>query len=75
MRREISLIGCFMSYSALFPGHEWTETVAALSDGSLDIEALISHRFSLSKVPEIFESIGAHQLEHQKILLKPEAVR
>lgn len=75
MRREISLIGCFMSYSAPFPGHEWTETVAALSDGSLDMEALISHRFSLSKVPEIFERIGAHQLEHHKILLKPEAVR
>lgn len=74
MRREISLIGCFMSYSAPFPGHEWTETVAALADGSLDIEALISHRFSLSKVPEVFEQIGAHQLEHQKILLKPEAV-
>jgi L-iditol 2-dehydrogenase len=72
MRREISLIGCFMSYSAPFPGHEWTETIAALSNGSLDMDTLISHRFPLSKAPEVFEKIGAHQLAHQKIILNPE---
>jgi len=72
MRREISLSGCFMSYSAPFPGHEWTETITALLDGSLDMESLISHRFPLSKAPDIFEKIGAHQLAHQKIILNPE---
>jgi L-iditol 2-dehydrogenase len=72
MRREISLIGCFMSYSAPFPGHEWTETITALLEGNLDMESLISHRFPLSKAPEVFEKIGAHQLAHQKIILNPE---
>jgi L-iditol 2-dehydrogenase len=72
MRREISLIGCFMSYSAPFPGHEWTETIDALLNGSLDIDAIISHRYPLSKAPEIFEKIGAHQLTHQKIILNLE---
>ncbi len=71
MRREISLVGCFMSYSAPFPGHEWTETIAALLDGSLDMESLISHRFPLSRAPEVFEKLGAHQLAHQKIILSP----
>ena len=71
MRREISLIGCFMSYSAPFPGHEWTETIAALMDGSLDMESLISHRFPLSRAPEVFEKLGAHELAHQKIILSP----
>lgn len=74
MRREISLIGCFMSYSAPFPGHEWTETITALLDGSLDMESLISHRFPLSEAPGVFEKIGAHQMAHQKIILNPEAV-
>jgi L-iditol 2-dehydrogenase len=74
MRREISLIGCFMSYSAPFPGHEWTETVTALQNKSLDMETLISHRFPLSKAPEIFEKIGTHQFAHQKIILSPEEV-
>ena len=72
MRREISLIGCFMSYSAPFPGHEWTETLSALLNGSLDMDTIISHRYPLSKAPGIFEKIGAHQLTHQKILLNPE---
>ena len=27
MRRELRLSGCFMSYSAPFPGHEWTDSV------------------------------------------------
>src|SRR5512134_1084375 len=74
MRREISLIGCFMSYSAPFPGHEWTETMNALMNGSLDMDTVISHRFPLSKAPEVFEKIGAHQLAHQKIILNPEEV-
>lgn len=74
MRREISLIGCFMSYSAPFPGHEWTETITALLDGSLDMDTLISHRFPLSQAPVIFEKIGAHQLAHQKIILNPEEI-
>lgn len=74
MRREISLIGCFMSYSAPFPGHEWTETINALLDGSLDMDTLISHRFPLSQAPAIFEKIGAHQLAHQKIILNPEEI-
>jgi L-iditol 2-dehydrogenase len=71
MRREISLIGCFMSYSAPFPGHEWTETIAALLDGRLDMESLISHRFPLSSAPDVFQKLGAHQLAHQKIILSP----
>jgi L-iditol 2-dehydrogenase len=72
IRREISLIGCFMSYSAPFPGQEWTETLAALSSGSLDMDTLISHRFPLSEAPEVFERIGTHHLAHQKIILTPD---
>jgi L-iditol 2-dehydrogenase len=74
MRKEISLNGCFMSYSAPFPGHEWTDTINALLDGSLDMDTMISHRYPLSKAPEIFEKIGAHQLAHQKIMLSPEVI-
>ncbi len=72
MRRELSIIGCFMSYSAPFPGHEWTETVDALLDGSLDMETMISHRYSLAETPAVFAQIGAHTLTHRKIMLRPE---
>jgi L-iditol 2-dehydrogenase len=74
MRREITLRGCFMSYSAPFPGHEWTETIESLRDGGLDMDALISHHYPLAQAPEVFQKIGAHQLAHQKIILNPALV-
>jgi len=73
MRRELSIIGCFMSYSAPFPGHEWDDTIQALLDGGLDMETMISHRFALSDTPDIFARIGAHEMTHLKIMLNPEA--
>jgi L-iditol 2-dehydrogenase len=72
MRKELQLNGCFMSYSAPFPGHEWTESIEALCDGRLDMETVISHRYPLSQVVRIFEDIAAHRLAHKKIILLPE---
>lgn len=71
MRRELTLVGCFMSYSAPFPGQEWTETVEALRDGRLDMEAMISHRFPLAEAPAVFSRIAAHEMAHRKIILLP----
>ena len=72
MRRELSIIGCFMSYSAPFPGHEWTETVTALLDGGLDMDTMISHHYSLAEAPDVFAQLGNHSLTHRKIILYPE---
>ena len=72
MRKELRLNGCFMSYSAPFPGHEWTDTVQAIRDGEMDIDTMISHHFLLSAAPDVFGQIAAHQLPHQKIILHPE---
>ncbi len=71
MRKELSLNGCFMSYSAPFPGHEWTDAVEALSNGSLKMQPMISHRFPLSQAPQVFQDIGMHRLTHRKIILNP----
>jgi L-iditol 2-dehydrogenase len=72
MRKELQLNGCFMSYSAPFPGHEWTESIEALCDGRLDMETVISHRYPLSEVTRLFEDIAAHRLAHKKIILFPD---
>jgi L-iditol 2-dehydrogenase len=72
MRKELRLVGGFMSYSAPFPGHEWTDTIAAIQDGSLDMNAMISHHFPLTAAPDVFAQIGVRQLHHQKIILLPE---
>ncbi|MBI5668921.1 MAG: galactitol-1-phosphate 5-dehydrogenase [Chloroflexi bacterium] len=72
MRKELHLVGCFMSYSAPFPGHEWTETIEAIRNGQLDMQTMISHHYPLSAAPDIFARIAAHQLAHRKIILHPE---
>ena len=73
MRKELTLTGCFMSYSAPWPGHEWTDGLAAVLDGGLDMNAMISHRAPLSDAPRLFAAIGAHQLSHRKIVFDPTA--
>ena len=71
MRKEAHLVGCFMSYSAPFPGHEWGDAVEALKMGWLDLGCLISHRFPLAQAPEVFADLAAHRLVHQKIIFTP----
>jgi len=73
MRKELGLHGCFMSYSAPFPGHEWTDTVQALRDGALDIPSMISHRITLDQVPAIFADLAARRIAYRKIMISPEA--
>jgi threonine dehydrogenase-like Zn-dependent dehydrogenase len=71
MRRELRLSGCFMSYSAPWPGHEWRDGLAAVLDGGLDMAAMISHRAPLGDAPAVFEAIGERRLAHRKIVFDP----
>lgn len=71
MRKELQINGCFMSYSAPFPGTEWAESLEAVVNGGLNMEAMISHRFALSEAPSVFESIREHTLLHRKIIFHP----
>jgi threonine dehydrogenase-like Zn-dependent dehydrogenase len=72
MRRELRLTGCFMSYSAPFPGHEWTDSVAAIRSGELRVDAMVSHRFPLSRGVQVFEEIATKRFAFRKIMLLPE---
>jgi L-iditol 2-dehydrogenase len=71
MRKELTLAGCFMSYSAPWPGHEWTDSLARVVDGGLDMAGMISHRVPLSAAPDVFARIAEHRLTHRKIVFDP----
>ena len=73
MLREISLTGRVMSCSAPWPGHEWTDSLAAVVEGALDMPATISHRVPPSGAPALFAEIAAHRLVHRKIVFDPTA--
>jgi len=71
MRKELTLAGSFMSYSAPWPGHEWTDSLASILDGDLDTAGMISHRVPLCEAPDIFAAIAAGRLSHRKIVFDP----
>jgi L-iditol 2-dehydrogenase len=71
LRKELSLYGTWMSYSAPFPGPEWQEVMCAQLSGDLSLAEVISHRFPLSEIPRIFEGIASRQLSFRKIMLFP----
>ena len=62
-RKEFRLTGSWMSYSAPFPGKEWTMTAEYYADGRLKFdEAFIGGRYPMSKAQDaflLFETPGA----------------
>ena len=72
IRRELNIVGNHMSFSPPFPGPAWTDSVTALVEGSLDVDKLISHHFSLAETPKVFTEIGNGSLKHRKIMLQPD---
>jgi L-iditol 2-dehydrogenase len=71
LRREVSLHGSWNSFSAPFPGFEWTESTARLSDGSLKWEFMITHELGLDLVPETMKKLADRSIFSSKILFIP----
>jgi L-iditol 2-dehydrogenase len=70
-RKELGVYGTWMSYSAPFPGHEWTEAAAAMQRGELRVDELITHRFPLCEVESVFHAIAGRSFPYRKIMLIP----
>ncbi|WP_207302760.1 galactitol-1-phosphate 5-dehydrogenase [Olsenella sp. Marseille-P4559] len=69
-RREFTLTGSWLSYSAPFPGHEWTLTADAYRSGMMPYdESFIYTRYPLSKISEAFEEFKTPGRVKGKILL------
>jgi L-iditol 2-dehydrogenase len=70
MRRELNLHGAWMSYSAPFPGHEWSETLHAIAAGRLRLADMITHHTTLANLPAMFARLHAGMEPHRKILIQ-----
>jgi L-iditol 2-dehydrogenase len=70
-RKEMEVHGTWMSYSAPFPGHEWTEAMAAMQSGELRAAEMVTHRFPLCEGADVFRKIGERTLTYRKIMLIP----
>ena len=73
-RKEFTLTGSWMGYSAPFPGREWTLTSDYYGSGKLKYdEGLIFKKFPLSKIADAFELYKTPGAVKGKILIDSEA--
>ena len=57
LRGELTLRGAWMSYSAPFPGWEWTRAIELIESGAIDAAAVISDIYSLDDAARPFTDV------------------
>lgn len=57
LRGELFITGSWMSFTAPFPGSEWTAAAEYLAAGKVKVDELISHRFPLQDGIKAFETL------------------
>lgn len=73
-RRELELKGFWNSYSAPFPGKEWTQSIQLINQGKINLKEMISHRFDLENAYSAFEMIRDKKEDYNKIMILPQGV-
>ena len=69
-RKELTIRGSWMSYSAPFPGKEWELAVYYFQKGRLGCDRLIDRVVPLGQISKAFEDLMSGKVKG-KILLKP----
>ncbi len=69
IRNELVLFGSWNSYSAPFPGREWTAVMRYVSDGRLCIRDFITHRITLEELPGTVEKMFNREMEYNKVVV------
>jgi L-iditol 2-dehydrogenase len=71
LREEVSLHGAWNSFSAPFPGAEWTISVDMMARGRLRTAEIVSHREKLDRLPEILGWMGRRDRFFSKVMFFP----
>ena len=70
VRYELEVTGSWMSYSAPFPGYEWTTGLRYMATKEVDVMPLITGIFSLEDTSKPFDEMRAKNSHHIKLLYK-----
>ncbi len=57
LRGELEVTGSWMSYSAPYPGYEWTTATQYLKEGKIKTEKLVTHVFKLENGLQAFQTM------------------
>lgn len=67
-RKELTLRGSWMSYSAPYPGKEWTLGAYYLGTGQIKVEKLIDRVIPIEEIGAAFEAIEAKEVSGKIIM-------
>ena len=68
-RKELKLIGSWMSYSNPFPGSEWQAGVKILQSNLLDIKSIVTHSYKLDEIETAFNMILKNTEKYCKVMI------
>ncbi len=68
LRKELSLLGSWMNYSAPWPGEEWKTAARLLSEKKLQLEPLIAHRGDAGSFARAIQALNGSPMQG-KIML------
>lgn len=71
LREGIALTGSWNSFSAPWPGREWTTTLEMMATGRLRTAEIVSHRESLDRLPELVTWMGRHEGFFSNVMFFP----
>jgi len=71
LRKQLTLVGVWNSYSAPFPGGAWSAAVSALAGDPARMGKIITHRFRLEDTQACFDWAIEHPGQYGKIVLCP----
>ena len=71
MRLEINLVGAWNSFSAPFPGAEWTTTLDKMASGELQWEFMITHELPVEQVGPFIKQMKDRSVISSKVLFLP----
>lgn len=71
LRRELVVTGSWMSYSAPFPGYEWSTAVEMIASGAVQTAPLISRVYGLDDGAAPFEDVRDSKGRFLKVLYRP----
>lgn len=71
MRGQLSVIGSWNSFTAPYPGVDWTESLDMFANKGMTAKDIISHRLPLDEAPAVFDKIAAGDYFFNKIMFFP----
>ena len=70
LRKELTLRGSWMSYSAPFPGEEWVQAPRLLAEAAEDPRLIVTHEFPLDEVAAGFAVMRSREAARLKVMFK-----